>query len=525
MLAEKKLIPYFRRAMKRKDNIQSLLTSGRFVLFLMIPLLMIQESQAQLDLQWVRQYDSYAWDSVNDHIQTSDGGFATTGMSTPENSLVRQMTFIKCNTDGDSLWSKSYRSEVSSVGQVIFETDDGGFLLFGTILTNDTNNFGRGDIFIVRTDEAGDSLYSHQYGTPGRDDVLCAVRARSGNYAIAGTSIPTVNGNEDAFLMMLDENGDSLWAHTYGGRGVDKLNEIIQTSDGGFALVGSTNSRLNGSDSYWVLFVDENGDSLDSFVELYPNGNFGWGETIQQLENGSFIVSGTLFHADFHPNRSLVWTVGLNNRHRRIWQRIDGDREGFHDLAVLSSCLTSDGSVAITGYYRYTPDGPTRFSGYYILKIRPNGEVAYYQLWENEWPMIFTNSIIQTQNGCLSLGGVLQPDNGGSDDLSFLAQTSPDPDWSSVRNKDVPFSPQLSMNVFPNPSNGFFNFDYQLPLQHSAVLNIYNSSGQIVGSLMNMNLPVAGTISWNPAGLPSGTYFAKLKAGDQSSIAPLILVR
>jgi len=473
------------------------------------------EAWGQLDTQWVKRYDGYSADAVNDHIQTSDGGFALTGYSSPVQSPTIFLSLIRCDANGDSVWGKFFRAGAWTRGYSIHQTEDAGFFLFGYVDVSVPDNGEHDDIIAIRTNSEGDSLWGHRFTGIGETTARCAVRTSAGNYALGGTISATIGGTEDMFLLMLDENGDSLWSRSYGGRGVQICNDIIETSDGGFALAGSINSVRNGPQGYWVLFVNENGDSLDSYIEGYPNTDYSTAYTIQELQNGIFVVSGlTAFPLNF-PGESFIWTVGLNARHNRIWQRLDGERVDRTNQYALSSCLTSDGMVALTGYYCYNREHGQDDYRYWTQKIEPNGDLEYYKFWGAD-DHVSAYSIIQTDDGSYSIAGAwgyLRTTK------QFLLKTTPDPDWSDVNPFEAPHPINDDFSVYPNPTNGIVRIQF-VSNQSNANLLIFDSTGRQIFHRSNIT---TNSIWWNPEGITTGSYFVSVRGGGKVYSRRLVL--
>jgi hypothetical protein len=99
-----------------------------------------------------------------------------------------------------------------------------------------------------------------------------------GGFALAGNTTLSSAVNWDIWLVRTDENGDSLWSRTFGGGGNDWCYSLVQTADGGYALAGSTGSF--GAGGFWLLKLGpENSVPNDGrmtpllfdLVGVYPN--------------------------------------------------------------------------------------------------------------------------------------------------------------------------------------------------------------------------------------------------------------
>jgi len=99
------------------------------------------------------------------------------------------------------------------------------------------------------------------------------------------------------------------------------------------------------------------------------------------------------------------------------------------------------------------------------------------------------------------------------------------PEVSSVRSGETPREFSLAQN-FPNPFNPTTTIQFDLPKAGHAALKVYNSLGEEVASLVAADLP-AGSFqaAWNASGVPSGTYFYRLIAGDFSQTRKLVLMK
>ena len=88
------------------------------------------------------------------------------------------------------------------------------------------------------------------------------IQTNDDGYAIAGYTTSFGAGYYDVWLIKTDVNGDTLWTKTYGGEENDVARRFLQTNDGGYAIIGYTNSFGAGSSDIWLLETDSNGKIL-----------------------------------------------------------------------------------------------------------------------------------------------------------------------------------------------------------------------------------------------------------------------
>lgn len=79
---------------------------------------------------------------------------------------------------------------------------------------------------------------------------------------------------------------------------------------------------------------------------------------------------------------------------------------------------------------------------------------------------------------------------------------------------------------YPNPFNSSTNLRFSLPQASLVQLNIYNTIGQKVETLVNQRMNAGShSVSFNAEGLPSGVYIYRLKAGEDRESRKMLLVK
>lgn len=86
--------------------------------------------------------------------------------------------------------------------------------------------------------QAPDTLWTKTYGGPGNDVGNSVKQTSDGGYIIAGYTDSYGVGGQDVWLLKTDINGDTLWTKTYGGSCNDRANSVQQTFDGGYIIAG-----------------------------------------------------------------------------------------------------------------------------------------------------------------------------------------------------------------------------------------------------------------------------------------------
>ncbi|MCW8823334.1 MAG: hypothetical protein OQK63_04570, partial [Ignavibacteriaceae bacterium] len=95
-----------------------------------------------------------------------------------------------------------------------------------------------------------DTAWTKTFGGPLADVGNSVKQTNDGGFIVAATTSSFGAGGQDIWLIKTDENGDTLWTKTFGGTGNDRAANVVQTNDNGYAVFGTTNSSGNGGDDF-----------------------------------------------------------------------------------------------------------------------------------------------------------------------------------------------------------------------------------------------------------------------------------
>lgn len=187
---------------------------------------------------------------------TSDGGHAIAGVTTSYGAGGGDAWLIKIDKDGHEQWNKTFGEtkwdEVNSVQQ----TSDGGYILTG-ITGADTNPPYQyligGDAWLIKTDAIGNRQWSKKFGGRDTDWTVSVQQTTDDGYILAGATESYGTGGEDVWLIKTDEKGNEKWSRTFGGKSDDFGLSVQQTLDGGYLIVGTTESYGAGGGDVWLI--------------------------------------------------------------------------------------------------------------------------------------------------------------------------------------------------------------------------------------------------------------------------------
>ena len=205
------------------------------------------------------------------------------------------------------------------------------------------------------------------------------------------------------------------WSQTYGGIGSDSAYALVQTSDGGYALAGSTDSYGAGSDDFWLVKTDANGTKLWDKIYGRTIFDFEYAYALVQTGDGGYAVAGdTYSHGT--PDSHDFWLVKTDANGTKLWDKTYGGTNSDLAYALLQ---TDDGGYALAGYTYSFGAGSDDM---WLVKTDANGNT----LWNRAYGGTDSDSafaLLRTDDGGYALAGGTASFGAGSDDV-WLIKTS-----------------------------------------------------------------------------------------------------
>ncbi len=223
-------------------------------------------------------------------IQAYDKGYVAAGSTASFSYGNSDVYVIKTDSNGTLKWSKHFGSPNIEVGRCVEELKDSSLIIVG--FTNNVNANGY-DVYLLHLDSQGDSLWAKTYGGTGWDFAYAVHQTIDGGFIIAGGTYSYGSGGEDCWLIKTDISGDTLWTKTYGGDMDDEARSVRQTSDSGFVLTGTTKSFGDTSGDVYIVKTTKTGDTL--WTRTYGRKFEEDGTDIIECKNHDFAVCGRAY--------------------------------------------------------------------------------------------------------------------------------------------------------------------------------------------------------------------------------------
>jgi hypothetical protein len=361
-------------------------------------------------VQWENTYGPYLAYSV---IKTTDGGFAIAGQNasfkpsaphSPSDWRNYTALTIKTGKEGNVIWEKSYEAYV---GHGLFSNRANSVKQ-----TRDLGYALCGDDWFLKLDGQGNVRWNRTFSTLELFDV---VQTSAGGYVLIGNTKPADSTDSvDSVLVKTDENGNTLWNKTFSSnlpyRNDVTADSLIETDDGGYAIAGSWHGTL------WFSKTDSNGNL--NFNQTYSSiSNFGAiFSSISKTTDGGYALAG--FDNDDRKEVALTaWVVKTDTQGNTQWS--------FHFEQPVSELLRGAEFRSIA----QTIDGGYIVAGYpALVKLDSSGKLQWNVTTYN------AHSVSPTEDGgFIVAGGQGNPTR--SDQRIWLAKFAPE-----SANEASPFS-------------------------------------------------------------------------------------
>jgi len=246
----------------------------------------IVKLDAAVNLQWTKTIGGAQQERCHSVQQTSDGGYIVTGYTSSYSTAGFDIFTVKLDASGNILWNKVIGGILSEEGNSIQQTTDGGYIIGGV-----TNSFGAGnnDAYVVKLDVSGNLVWAKTIGGASSDRCVEIRQTTDGGYFFGGYTLSFGQGNSDFYAVKLDASGNLQWSKTIGGSGNEYCNSVKQTTDGGYILSGNTTSFGAGGDVYAVK-LDASGSLIWARTVGGTDGDGGY--SVIQTTEGGFVILG-----------------------------------------------------------------------------------------------------------------------------------------------------------------------------------------------------------------------------------------
>jgi len=369
-------------------------------------IIQLPSNNVSKETEWVKTFGGSKNEQAKSIVKTDDGGYAVLGFTQSNDGDVSDKPgvsfdywLMKFGANDELQWDKTYGGTLDDKGTKLIQTQDGGYVIVGYSQSNDedaTQNAGSHDFWMVKLNSSGTVLWEKSLGYVGLDKALSVIQVSDGGYVVtgiidvtasggAGNSKAVMHAGGDFWAVKLNANGDTLWTKYFGGGLSEIPNDLIETQDNGFILVGTSDSadvdisNNKGGYDFWLVKIDANGVLV--WEKSFGGSEIDEAYAITATEDGNYVVVGDTrsVNVDVSQNSGSadLWLIKITPSGNLIWEKTFG---GISFDAGRSVAKTEDNGFLIAGSSRSVEGNLTVNNGQndaWVMKVSSSGVLEW----------------------------------------------------------------------------------------------------------------------------------------------------
>jgi hypothetical protein len=493
------------------------------------------------NIQWEKSFGGKHDDVLMDVIPTPDYGFIMGGSSISNKNGNKSdngkgnfdFCIWKMNENGELEWQKSFGGSADDILTSIKLTREGGYILGGTSNSNKSADktadcLGEEDFWIIKLDPKGNIEWQKILGGENQDILSEISLTKDGGFIIGGSSESNTlvkkendqsiifktdksKGSLDYWVIKLDKNGNDVWQKSYGGKYLDKLNNVLQLKNGDFLLAGSSNSPISfdkkevnfGMNDFWIIKI--NSEGLEQWQKVFGGNKDEYLSSIIELSDENIVLGGSSNSNSGSGNKKEkvngtdFWLLKIDKDGNELFQEV----YDFETNDILISINEADNKdLLLSGYFSTSNNKKSNnLEDFALLKINNSGEEVWRKTIGTKGTDILKKVIISRDKSYVLAG---TSDGGNSKEKkSHIGKK----DFWILKLKDnIKPEEKLPIEAYPNPTNQFTNviigYEY-----NSGNANLYDLNGRLLDSL---KINGERTIPFNISRFPQGIYIIEI---------------
>ncbi|MEJ5102243.1 T9SS type A sorting domain-containing protein [Chryseobacterium sp. MYb328] len=518
------------------------------------------------NILWQKDVKSSTQDFLSQVTTTIDQQYLITGSSIQsdkqQTSGSKQNNgydfhLVKLNQQGEEAWEKYFSGNNHDYLTATVSTQEGGFLLAGTSysgkgLDKKEDSKGGSDIWLIRISESGDELWQKTLGTSSDEEAKAVIQSTDLGFFVAGNVQNSSQGygSKDVWITRLDKDGKEVSQLIVGGKGLDEVEKMIPTKDGG-ALLGiySRSSEVRGSGlrnpeskssdersvsstaisqtpkassnfgegDYWIIKLDKNGK-----VEWEKNYG-GKGDdhirTLSLTSNG-YIIGGES-RSERSGNKTVgieegtdLWLISLNGKGDEQWQKSYNFKN--RDILMGASVIhsgddKSSKGILLGGYTQAEGRIEKNDETFWMIYLDGNGNEQWrkHVSGESRQKEERLSDLKLNRDGSIILAGTSAKELGKEN-------------WKIVKLGDKQVNDLIEkydIKIYPNPVSDYAYIEIGFDFKEADIM-LYDMSGRQLQNFKTKNR----VTKMNTQALVQGAYLVTIKT-DTNKTANAKLIK
>ncbi len=489
------------------------------------------------EVVWQKDIKSSTQDFLSQVTTTLDQQYLITGSSIQNDKRQNNRQnygydfhLVKLDQQGNEAWERYFSGQNHDFLSAAVATQEGGFLLAGTSfsgkgLDKKDESKGGSDIWLIRLNELGDELWQKTLGTASDEEAKAVIQTTELGFFVAGNVQNTSKGygSKDVWIIKLDKDGKELSQVILGGKGLDEVERMIPTKDGGALLGiysrsgegGSKKTENYGEGDYWIIKL-----SRDGKVEWEKN--YGGKEDdhlrTMALTSTGFIIGGES-RSERSGNKSVgieegtdLWLISLDEKGNELWQKSYSfkNRDILMGMSVINKQEEESNKDLTTGILL---GGYTQAEGrierddetFWMLYLDQNGNEQWrkHVKGESKKKEERLSDIKLGRDGSIILAGTSGEELGKEN-------------WKIVKLGDKQVDQLIEkqgIRVYPNPVSDYTYVEIGYDFKEAEIL-LYDMSGRQLQSLKTRNK----VTKINTQPLSQGAYVVTIKTDNNKTV-------
>jgi hypothetical protein len=497
------------------------------------------------EVVWQKDIKSSTQDFLSQVTTTIDQQYLVTGSSIQSQKLTSDnkqnngydFHLVKLNQQGEEVWEKFFAGQNHDFLSATVNTQEGGFLLAGTSysskgLDKKDDSKGGSDIWLIRINEFGDELWQKTIGGTSDEEARAVIQTMDLGFFVAGNvqNVAKGYGSKDVLIIRLDKNGKELSQLILGGKGLDEVEKMVPTKDGGALLGvysrsdagGSKKTENYGEGDYWIIKL-----SKDGKVEWEKNYGGKGDDHVRTLALSStgYMIGGES-RSERSGNKSVgieegtdLWLISLDERGEEIWQKSYNfkNRDVLMGMSVITKSQEERAKnkdvttgILLGGYTQAEGRIETDDETFWMLYLDQNGNEQWrkHVKGESSKREERLSDIKLNRDGSIILAGTSAEELGKEN-------------WKIVKLGDKQIDQLIEkqdIKIYPNPVSDYayveIGFDFK-----EADITVYDMGGRQLQSLKTKNK----VTKMNTQSLVQGAYLITIKTNDNKTASAKII--
>jgi hypothetical protein len=489
------------------------------------------------EVLWQKDIKSNTQDFLSQITTTIDGQYLITGSSIQSGPSTGSGTsnskqnngydfhLVKLNQQGEEVWAKYFSGQNHDYLSASVATQEGGFLVAGTSysgkgLDKKEDSKGGSDIWLVRLNEFGDELWQKTLGTSSDEEARSVIQSTDLEFFVAGNVQNSAKGygSKDVLIVKLDKNGKEISQSVLGGKGLDEVEKMIPTKDGGALLGVYSRSNTGGSKKtenysegdYWIIKLNKDG-------KVEWEKNYG-GKSDDHIRTLALTSTGYLIGGESRSERSGnktvgieegtdLWLISLNERGEELWQKSYnfGNRDILMGTSVLHSADDkSSKGILLGGYTQAEGKIQTDDETFWMLYLDQEGNEKWrkHVKGESRKREERLSDIKLNRDGSIILAGTSAEELGKEN-------------WKIVKLGDKQIDQLIEkqdIKIYPNPVSDYAYVEIGFDFKESDII-LYDMGGRQLQSLKTKNK----VTKINTQNLIQGAYLVMIKTDNNKT--------